>query len=340
MDKELIVIENVEDLENYLVNIQKVAKSSYRDILKAQLIVVKNISTPELVGTSLDTLFKSIKSALKQSKTEIEKKEIQEKGSLIIQNFVFFNRAKLSYIIDKNKKEAEQLFNDAGKMLANSVVDVTMNSVQGGFNPVTVGISIFSQAGKNPDLMLKIFNFFFKKNETGEKEKEFFEGLSLLFDKLGKHKRLIGESDIIAGMIDNYKLKLIEHKTSYLYEKSSNSYQLAHKSISKLKIYALIILGLSFVLLIIKFFWYQLSSFSISIMSLFSDENTEEVSNPWFQKHLIWTLIILAIVTIIQYVFYFNYKKHGKDYENSYELTKSDLLVHYNELSSSFQENY
>ena len=340
MSNKLVQINSLKEMEVFLEGLEKNASKSIESALKAQLVVVKYVNSSELFGTTIDTLFKYLKKSQKTAKTEDEKIEIREKGSILIQNYVFFMQAKLKYAIEDNKKESEEIFKEAGNMLSKSVIDIGMGVVTGGSTSVAIAANLFSNPQEKMSLFKRLINFLNQKEKNKEKEENFYENLSILFKKLEKYKKTIGKSDIISGMVENYKEYVVEQETSDLRFSADHHSNLKDESLRKMKLYSLITLGVSIVFLVIRFIWHSVQDVSISAASLVSD-NIEEISRDnWTFNHFIWTGVIIIIIVITYFLSYF---KHKKNYENdlrAYHLEYDRHIKHYKNLELEFEEEF
>ena len=340
MSNKLVQINSLKEMEVFLEGLEKNASKSIESALKAQLVVVKYVNSSELFGTTIDTLFKYLKKSQKTAKTEDEKIEIREKGSILIQNYVFFMQAKLKYAIEDNKKESEEIFKEAGNMLSKSVIDIGMGVASGGSTTVTVAANLFSNPQEKMNLFKRIVNFLNQKEINEKKEEEFYENLSILFEKLEKYKKTIGKSDIISGMIENYKEYIVEENTSHLMTSTYYHSDLKDKSLRKMKLYSLITLGVSILFLVIRFIWHSIQDVSISAASLVSD-NIEEISREnWAYNHFIWTGVIIILIVITQLLLYFKHKKNYKNSMRIYDVEYDRLINHYKNLELEFEEEF
>lgn len=130
--KDAIVIDSYDKMNTYLNDLMLTATDCVEEAIKAQLSVVRYIKSPSLVDTTLDTLLLSFKKSLKYADTPKQKDELQEKFSLMIQNYIFFFDARLQYELDCNNKEAWELFESAGEMLSESVQEISMLAITNG----------------------------------------------------------------------------------------------------------------------------------------------------------------------------------------------------------------
>ena len=125
-------INTVEDMENYLQELSKHANESAEAALKAQLQVIRYAQSPELYDSSFDMFFKCIKNALKYAESPKMQEQIRERATIMIQNYIFFMNARLQFEIAVNRKEYEELIEDACNELAKSTAEVATLAIPGG----------------------------------------------------------------------------------------------------------------------------------------------------------------------------------------------------------------
>ena len=129
------IIDTVDQLQNSLVSIEAEMSPAMLQVLKSQIQVLGTISSPTMTGMMIDNLVLG----LKQSMDEAEPKTIpaiRDSYIRLIQNYVFMAEAKMRYVVDKNKEEANRMLAESGKMLADTFADIAM-----------IGIDLASLAG-------------------------------------------------------------------------------------------------------------------------------------------------------------------------------------------------
>lgn len=265
------------------------ANQSVASALKAQVQVIKYITKPDLCGSSFDLFFKNLKNALVHCEDEENAYEIREKAGLMLNNFIFFTKAKIEWELLVNRKEGEQLFVQASNELAQSVCEIAL--LPGG----TAKAAVKALAIKNLSKMLfnpneqgdnwfkKASRWLFKSSRTATKQAEFAQTLDKLGDKLIKYSDIIGENDLIAGIYENYYEDLMAYHSdewSSHYAKADEKLEIAWQA-------PLFILGIGGGLSAIVWFvrW---------IISLFSSP-----ASGWAAQQWIWTGIILGGISII-----------------------------------------
>lgn len=283
-------VSNTDEVIECLNNLAIQANQSVASALKAQVQVIKYISKPDLCGSTFDLFFKNLKNALAHCDDEENAYEIREKAGLMLNNFIFFTKAKIEWELLVNRKEGEKLFVHAANELAQSVCEVALLS--GG---ATAKAAIKAVAIKNLSSMLfnpdeqgdnwfkKAARWLFKSSRTATKQAEFAETLDRLADKLIKYSDIIGENDLIAGIYENYYDDLMEYHSdewSYHYTKADEKFEIAWQA-------PLFIIGIggggSAIVWLVR--W---------ILSLFSPTNSGWAATQW-----IWTGIICGGISII-----------------------------------------
>lgn len=207
------VIETVDQLQNSLVSIEAEMSPAMLQVLKSQIQVLGTISSPTMTGMMIDNLVLS----LKQSMDEAEPTTIpviRDSYIRLIQNYVFMAEAKMRYVVDKNKEEANRMLAESGKMLADTFADIASIAVPAGKARKivkSVNKNMFeikpASGGDFFSNMVKVFN---AKSVIEEKQKEFFGTIENLFDTFEKYPDLFGPSILINGMLSKYRKLLVE----------------------------------------------------------------------------------------------------------------------------------
>lgn len=207
------VIETVDQLQNSLVSIEAEMSPAMLQVLKSQIQVLGTIGSPTMTGMMIDNLVLS----LKQSMDEAEPTTIpviRDSYIRLIQNYVFMAEAKMRYVVDKNKEEANRMLAESGKMLADTFADIASIAVPAGKARKivkSVNKNMFeikpASGGDFFSNMVKVFN---AKSVIEEKQKEFFGTIENLFDTFEKYPDLFGPSILINGMLSKYRKLLVE----------------------------------------------------------------------------------------------------------------------------------
>lgn len=286
-----------EDVNAVLSQMALEANKSVAYALKAQIQVVKYISSPELYGSAFDLFFKNLHNAIKTA-TEDEEIDIKEQAGLMLNNLIFFMYAKIKWEVDVNRSEGEKLLLEASRNLSESIVNLAKMYYSGAASIVVkaeavqnLGKVFFAPDKSGDSWFEKAGRWLFKSSLTKEKNKEFYDSLDLLAQKLETNYNIIGKNNLIAGIYENYYNGLIEHHSEE-WEKYQNKAAEYKEKSWKIPCY---ILGIGttagaavwFIRLIVR--W---------IKSWFV-----EMSSGWAQTQWMWTGIILfglsAIISII-----------------------------------------
>lgn len=286
-----------EDVNAVLSQMALEANKSVAYALKAQIQVVKYISSPELYGSAFDLFFKNLNNAIKTA-DEDEESDIKEQACLMLNNLIFFMYTKIKWEVDVNRSEGEKLLLEASRNLSESIVTLA-TMYYGGAASIAVKTEAVQNLGKiffAPDKsgdswFEKAGRWLFKSSRTKEKNKEFYDSLDLLAQKLETNYNIIGKNNLIAGIYENYYNGLIEHHSEDWEPYRNKAAEYKEKS-WKIPCY---IVGIGatagaavwFIRLIVR--W---------IKSWFT-----EMSSGWAQTQWMWTGIILfglsAIISLI-----------------------------------------
>ncbi|MFJ1383241.1 hypothetical protein ACILD6_04195 [Capnocytophaga canimorsus] len=217
-------VKTPEEIKYLLQVAQQGASQSLSAALKAQLEVLNYVSSPKLLDSSFDLLFANLNKSLKFAQPfEIE--NIREKTQLIVHNYIFFLQAKLDYQTECNKKQRREILVETTEKVLSLAEDFLREGKSldddSTVNKKDIAESIVKQFDKN--FLTKVWEFVFGKEDTTQKTVEFYQTLSLLFRKLGRHSKMIGESIILSELIERYKddickfrnIQLLKHFNSF-----------------------------------------------------------------------------------------------------------------------------
>ena len=209
-------IQTIDQLQESLVSFEGEMSPAMVQVLKSQIQVLGTISSPTMTGMMIDNLVLGLKQSLKEAEPSTIS-PIRESYTRLIQNYVFMAEAKMRYVVDKNKEEANRMLAESGKMLADTFVEIATIAVPAGKakNIIkSVNKNMFdikpSSGGDFFSNMVKVFN---AKTVIEEKQKEFFDTIENLFDTFEKHSNLFGPSIVINGMLSKYRKILVERYT-------------------------------------------------------------------------------------------------------------------------------
>lgn len=209
-------ISSIDDMELYLTEIQRNASNSISCAINAQLQVIKFVSTANLIDSTFDLILHNIKKSVSYAKSKKEEDDIREQGALIIQNYVFFSKAKLQYAINKNEKEAVELYKEATIQLVQTSIKIA--AIASG-NPAPIletshqiALNILnSNKEKTGTFIGRLIEWIHKEQENEKRTNDFYLSLHNLINKLDRRFYIIGKSNLIAGLIQNYALDLTDY---------------------------------------------------------------------------------------------------------------------------------
>lgn len=209
-------ITTIEEMEHYLSDLQQEASSSLASALKAQLQVIKYVSSPTLVDSSLDLVFKNLKSAVHNAPSEDIKIEMLEKAHLMIHNYVFFMDARIQYSIENNRERGKALLQEASEELVKSAQELIIAAATQGRSIAIKQVSkSLVKRANDSGFFKKIIDWFYRSQKNKRELSNFLRSLSLLFKKLERHQDLIGKSDLIGGLIERWKEDVIDFETQH-----------------------------------------------------------------------------------------------------------------------------
>ena len=299
--EELINLDLCKTPEDVTVSLAKLADVSNQSIahaIRAQIQVIKYISSPSLHGSTFDLFFKHLKNALRYADEE-SKYEIKDRAAIMINNFFFFMKAKVDWEIAVNRKEYEDLLIEASQDMAENIL--RLSEVAGNTAMISQGdITSLPQLQRNISHLAKVFiskddknglihrgvRLVFKNKRAKEKQREFCKTLDRLAEKLNSNYDVIGRNNLIAGLIQNYRNDLIEYHSNDWNNLKTKASWLKHKS----WVYPLTILGIGggIGVLIWLIRW---------IISWFSD-----FPEGWAAQQWIWTGIIVVGAAVASFL--------------------------------------
>lgn len=206
-------IETIDQLQDSLVTLEGEMSPAMLQVLKSQIQVLGTISSPTMTGMMIDNLVLGLKQSMDTAEpTTIP--AIRDSYIRLIHNYVFMAEAKMRYVVDKNKEEANRLLAESGKMLADTFADIAAIAVPAGKARKivkSVNKNMFeikpASGGDFFSNMVKVFN---AKSVIEEKQKEFFSTIENLFDTFEKYPDLFGPSILINGMLSKYRKILVD----------------------------------------------------------------------------------------------------------------------------------
>jgi hypothetical protein len=289
------VISSLSEMSSFLAELQHNSTGALAEAINAQLGVVNFVQSPTLNLTLFDTLLTGLENAISLAQSDSEVSQIRSQFSLMIQNYVFFLNAKIQYELNQHKEEAYKLFEQAGQLLSESVVEIAKcYALQGGGllgNALNVTVrNVFSQDKEEKSIIKKMCEWLTMKNRIENKRAIFYNTIDGIYKKLDEYNKLIGPSIAINGLLKNYAEPLCMFK----YDN-----EIKHITNEKAKFKArCLTFGVSIALgaMIIRVIW-------ALIKCIWTD-----VDFSWFLSYCIWVLIAtIAYFIIIQIIIVFIY---------------------------------
>ena len=121
--KEESLDEAVTDISAEFTEIPENMTPAMQQVIASQLQVLNVVSSPTLGGMMLDNVIYGLQKAT-EGCSDQEIGNIRESFIRIIQSYTFHAEARLRYLLEKNKAEAEKLLGESLKMVSDSVVSV------------------------------------------------------------------------------------------------------------------------------------------------------------------------------------------------------------------------
>lgn len=301
--------QNIQDVEVALQQIAETANESLAAALNAQIQVLRYVQSPKLYDSSFDLLFANVRKAIKMTDSSKEREMIREKTIVMINNYIFFMQAKIDYDTAVQRSEYESLMEEAILTLGESVADVAVAAASAGTSAAAkvamkkaVVNSLMKEQAKGKDgVLLKFMRFWNKASALKQKQEEFVETIYSLIGKLAKHKKLIGKSNIIAGLIERHADDITEHYTqndwdSVSYQSKANEKQLRISS-------TVSVLSTMFIVFCV-WLWRGISNAGISVGNWFRKAENEVALTNYSNDiylYLLGILVILILVCFIRY---------------------------------------
>ena len=213
--KEDSLEEALTDISAEFTEISDNMSPALQQVIASQLQVLNVVSSPTLSGMMLDNVIYGLQKAT-EGCSDQEVGIIRESFIRIIQSYTFHAEARLRYILEKNKTEAEQLLGDSLKMVSDSVISVasmTFPPAKASTIAVKAMGALTSDLAKK-DIVSSLAKIVRSKKESVEKKEEFYSYLEILFDSFDKYDSLFGKSIVINGMLSKYRKLLVEKYTN------------------------------------------------------------------------------------------------------------------------------
>ena len=222
--KEESLEETVTSISAEFIEISENMTPAMQQVIASQLQVLNVVSSPTLSGMMLDNVIYGLQKAT-EGCSDQETGNIRESFIRIIQSYTFHTEARLRYILEKNKTEAEQLLGESLKMVSDSVGSVASMT----FPPAKAStiamkaMKAFAGDMAKKDIIAKLTKIVRTKKESAEKKEEFYSYIENLFDTFDKYDSLFGKSIVINGMLSKYRKILVEQYTNKRVDLVKNS---------------------------------------------------------------------------------------------------------------------
>lgn len=199
-----VVIDSLAGMETWLQGFMPQAKPSALQALQVQIQVLNFVQSPTMAGMAVDNMMACLNKSLKYAESEVEKEEIREAFTSMVQNFVFFSEARLRYAIESNKEETAKMLSTAGDILSRSVVGVAGLAAGVKAMAGVVVKNVFASPEVQKGFLTSVISWKKNKDELKKKEKEYYELLVGLFDTFDTYAPLVGPSILVHGMLRHY----------------------------------------------------------------------------------------------------------------------------------------
>jgi len=97
-------VTTINDIENNLTVLHKEADLSVGHALNAQLCVINVVKSPSLYSSAIDLFFEHMKSGMSLCRNDAEIKECRQRYCLMLNNMLFFTRAKIEFEVKANRE--------------------------------------------------------------------------------------------------------------------------------------------------------------------------------------------------------------------------------------------
>lgn len=222
-------ITTIDQAKNLIENLQSSTDYIGQQILSAQLQVLTQISSPELVTSTFDIMLTNIKEVLSSSESESFKEVFRKNSILLIQNYIFFMKAKTVFIRSALEKENENLtrekfalMRDVTKGLAKCIEGTLAMVGEKHVGTIKIDISEISKYIEEKGLIDRFFDWLNRKEiqeqnckKSRALQHEFYKTMGKLPIKLYNYHKFIGNSTIIAGIITSYKKEIFDELNPY-----------------------------------------------------------------------------------------------------------------------------
>lgn len=306
-------IDSLEKMDSFLSSLQMTASHSVAEALKAQLAVIRFVSSPSLIDTTLDTLILNLKKSLDSANSEDERNRLRELFSLMIQNYIFFFDARLQYAINDNKKQGRALLEEAGKQLTETATQVALMAATGGVSAIGIAQvtieNFFVETEEKKSIFQKVIGWFSRSSEIASKKQEFYQTLYKMIQKLNKYREWIGASMLIEGVIERYAEDIADYTYDTQIYDNERAYEASCNELERTNLFtykgewATWTFGLGVVTILFRWIWYLLSSGWSTALSWFMDDVIVTDHSGWFLPHFGFVLGAAVFVEIIAIIY-------------------------------------
>lgn len=223
-NQEVVKFQSMEELTSFLNNKSQTYKGALAKVLTSQIEVLRSVQSPELSSLTFDLLLDNLHMAIQESESKVEKTEIQQKFSLMINAYVFFSQAKIEAASATNKRDADALLATGASIMAKSVTAVVQFAITRRADISTIveiGDNVFGSTPGKSSFIERVVTWWRKDVRIKESRQAFMSTVNILVDKLNDDRALIGPSRIIHGFVKQYAPSLIDIKMAHLYNKQA-----------------------------------------------------------------------------------------------------------------------
>lgn len=318
-----------EEVIDVLAKIADTASLSMGYALKAQLYVIKYISSSEMIGSTLDLLFKNIQKSLEYAEGD-EVELIRERTGLLLNNFIFFMTAKLEWEFTDNRKKLEENLINTSNDLAGNILEMVGYSTKMDLDKADttkLGKVLFDPKKENDGWYRTFKKHFFKNARLKEKEAQFLKSIDLLAKKLETRRSLIGPNNLISGIFENYREALIKsHSEEWLiYEKKAKSCQKKSWSMAILTIVVGLLCGSLISIILLKY----------GLPNMIHLDHFSKMGGDWMGSLWICLGIATGVAALIVGI---SYRVGGLRYMKKGRMLREERAKYYDNIIELFRE--
>lgn len=223
-----------------------------RNIVSFQLSTIEILNSPESKLNLIDSLVDYSNTLIKDCNSDRERKVLQKNLLKVIHHLVFYIEYQIEYkkaVIHKLGKEIIEGKLRAVETTLNEIFEIlgALNSKDPKKDPQEVKNSLLSSLRNIINSITKYLN---KKehlkreiNELESLTKSFNEFLPVLLNKLYKRKAILGQSNLICGLIENYKDRVLHSPANEIENNFCDKFKKAELKRSNVREIALYIIS-------------------------------------------------------------------------------------------------